>query len=404
MFGVGSKPLEQSEPTTMCNTMAVRSCTGNNQNDKHGCSDSSITRFSRKYSSGKVWKPIELYIDNHVRKQQRFPHLSKKNRIKSRTDSRKSKRKKKAGNIETYSLPKICGNSSLLKGIYVYNDWGTEVKGFTRPIDIKFESIKRDGYKIIANETDINSLIATDELSGKFIVGKCSRRQCETMGKIHKFWRNKRTLMKNVIKYKPNVGRGTSRSGMNDSYKCFGYRKNPLKSGEINLYSYKPRTKEDYAQSLENDINQLAGEMERVASYLATQLPEYEMFHEVKKELNLPSLNENGCATQFSVGRNYWSKSHVDDDYYYTVLSCLSAKEEDHCKVLYYFCFPEYKIAVPMLSGDVLLFNPLMLHSCSNPAFENSYIFSAYVSKKTVMTQGMKKLSVLQCLINTKKV
>ena len=388
------KPLEQSEPTAMCNTMVVRSCTGSTLNNKHGCGDGSITRFSRKYSNGKLWKPVELQIDTHVCKRQRFPHLSKKNRIKSRTESRKSKRKKKAGNIEIYKLPKICGNFSL-RGIYVYNDWGTEVKGFTTPIGIKFESIDRDGYRIIDNETDINNLIVTDDSTGKFIVGKCSRRQCESMGKIYTFWRSVRTLMKEVIKYKPNVGRGTSRSGMNDSYKCFGYRKNPLKSGEINLYSYKPHTKGEYAKSIEKDINQLAGEMERVASYLATQLPEYEMFHEVKRKLDLPSLNEDGCATQFSVGRNYWSKSHIDNDYYYTVLSCLSAKEEDHCKVLYYFCFPEYKIAVPMLSGDVLLFNPLMLHSCSNPAFENSYIFSAYVSKKTVMTQGINKLRVV---------
>ena len=107
------KTLEQSEPTAMCNTMVVRSCTGSTLNNKHGCGDGSITRFSRKYSNGKLWKPVELQIDTHVCKRQRFPHLSKKNRIKSRTESRKSKRKKKAANIEIYKLPKICCNSSL---------------------------------------------------------------------------------------------------------------------------------------------------------------------------------------------------------------------------------------------------------------------------------------------------
>ena len=41
---------------------------------------------------------------------------------------------------------------------------------------------------------------------------------------------------------------------------------------------------------------------------------------------------------------------------------------------------------VPISSDDIVLFNPTLTHSCSNPSLPNSYIFSSYVSKKTVFT------------------
>ena len=90
--------------------------------------------------------------------------------------------------------------------------------------------------------------------------------------------------------------------------------------------------------------------------------------------------------TDLAVGDNYWSKSHIDNDFYFTSLSVLSKQSGDNDKILYYFIFPIYKVMVPMVSGDVLLFNPSITHSCSNPSLPDSYIFSSYVSKKTVFT------------------
>ncbi len=93
-------------------------------------------------------------------------------------------------------------------------------------------------------------------------------------------------------------------------------------------------------------------------------------------------------ATAFSIGSNYWSKAHRDCDFYFTTLSVLSPTDEQHDAIVYYFAFPEYKIAIPMRSGEIILFNPEKTHSCTNPRFEGSYIFSAYVASKTVPTQA----------------
>ena len=76
-------------------------------------------------------------------------------------------------------------------------------------------------------------------------------------------------------------------------------------------------------------------------------------------------------AKTFSIGRNYWSQSHVDNDFYFTRLTVLAPEDTPHSRytgiVIYYFVFPCYKVRIPLRSGDVLMFNPLVAHSCSNP-------------------------------------
>ena len=97
-------------------------------------------------------------------------------------------------------------------------------------------------------------------------------------------------------------------------------------------------------------------------------------------------------ATAMAVGENYWSYSHTDTDFYFSALSVLSQLWKDNGKVIYFFVFPAYKIMIPMRSGDVLLFNPTITHSCSNPRLPDSYIFSSYVSTQTVLTAEATRL------------
>ena len=93
-----------------------------------------------------------------------------------------------------------------------------------------------------------------------------------------------------------------------------------------------------------------------------------------------------------AIGQNYWSKAHRDRDFYFSVLSCLSESPHDTGKVLYYFLFPDYEIAIPMRTGDILLFNPNITHSCSNPSTGNAYIFSSYVARQTVLVEEATRL------------
>jgi hypothetical protein len=114
-------------------------------------------------------------------------------------------------------------------------------------------------------------------------------------------------------------------------------------------------------------------------------------------QYEVPSTSDAKVSTQFSVGLNYWSPQHIDEDYFYTILSLLErSPRASKCQPgepLHWFVFPDQNAAVPLNPGDILIFNPLVLHGCTNATIEGSLIFSAYVSAKTVATsvsQAMK--------------
>jgi hypothetical protein len=156
----------------------------------------------------------------------------------------------------------------------------------------------------------------------------------------------------------------------------------------------------------------LCRDIEVASSRIGNGLPEANAYKNIQDHLNVPSLSslappkkldnttdkgkKAGLATALAIGVDYWSKSQTDSDYYFTSLSALSPGSEQHGDDLYYFCFPGYKVAVPIRSGDVILFNPLVTHCCSNPRYRGSYIFSCYVSKKTVLTQAANELDAHQ--------
>jgi len=166
-----------------------------------------------------------------------------------------------------------------------------------------------------------------------------------------------------------------------------------LKSGELGVYAFKPNVPLEVKDYLQEEISMLALAMEKQASHFVKERSEeYPTFRKIQDLLDLPilSASEEGTNTQLSVARNHWARAHCDCDYFYTFLSCLSADvSAKKDEVIYYFCFPEYKIAVPLRSGDVIVFNPLTFHCCSNSSKADNFIWSAYVSEKTVMTAGI---------------
>jgi hypothetical protein len=105
--------------------------------------------------------------------------------------------------------------------------------------------------------------------------------------------------------------------------------------------------------------------MEYLTSRGLRSLISSDQFKDVQDKYQLPtafdSTDAYATATAFAVGCNYWSAIHVDDDYYYTSLSCVSEKVNDK-SILFYFCFPTYGMDVPMYSGSLIYFNPHLHH------------------------------------------
>ena len=134
-------------------------------------------------------------------------------------------------------------------------------------------------------------------------------------------------------------------------------------------------------------------ELEKVSLNLLKEFYNTYQFYHLKDEYGIPAAfcgaNNNLCrsvGTAIACGYNYWSPVHTDDDYMYTSLSCLSPKKHDK-DILFYFVFPDYNVACPMRSGDIMIFNPHVAHSTTNPTKEGIDIFSLYVPAKTCNAQ-----------------
>jgi hypothetical protein len=112
-------------------------------------------------------------------------------------------------------------------------------------------------------------------------------------------------------------------------------------------------------------------------------------FKYVQDRYQLPtafdSKDKYAKGIAFVVGCDYWSDIHIDDEYYYTSLSCVLERVNDR-SIIFYFCFPTYGMAFPMYFGSIMRFNPQVPHDKTNPTKKGLRIFSAYVSARTCTT------------------
>ena len=330
-------------------------------------------------------------------------HLTKAKSVLSKVGPRLSKRTKynKDGKQrqqrDVYVLDRIDKDTNCEKKYYI-KDWkeqeASNVLDSFSITDSNTASIEGftvyDNYNGRAHDSD-RHLIAFDKENGDFLFGKVAPRQATSYTGTKKNWNKVRKLLVKVLKLKPDVGRGDGRSGYNDAYKIYGYRKDP-KGKTVKKYSFKGKDKEENTKN-EEEVGELADRMEAASERISIGLKETEIYDNLKKKIKLPTFRKGRRATAFSIGRNYMSKSHKDLDYYLTTLSALTGSSDCHDAILYYFVFPAYKAVIPIRSGEIIIFNPLAVHSCTNPRYEDSWIFSAYVSAKTVLTQAAAELS-----------
>jgi len=268
---------------------------------------------------------------------------------------------------------------SEIAGKYLTTNWEGQNNSDNGGVSI-------DGFKTI-DSTDVNSMQIFDVSNPKVCVcAKLSRRLCQQ----HVIQKNRnglffiRQFAAMAMSCKPEVMRGKKCGGENSAYKIFGSRKDPKGVG-VGTYAFKPKTSDEKQESVTAMAQTIVKQLETAAHGVTKPL--YDDLSFVKAIRKHTGGIKNGIgevSTAFSIGRDYHSKCHVDNDYYYTTLTVCTSNKCDDNTVIYYFCFPEYSVKIPLRSGDVLVFNPQILHSCSNPKLNGSFIMSAYVSAKTV--------------------
>ena len=315
---------------------------------------------------------------------------------KSNQSRKQLSRRKHKNNVEVIFCPlkqKLIVDNAVPLQHYSYFDWNTGETNCATPPSSEGTVVDVSDYEEIDVGNGKMNKIVVDRDDGNIIFGKITRNNAKScIGGKSKYTKIRSTIQL-MQKVKASVARGKTNNGSNSNYILGGYRKNP-KDNKLGEYAFKPGTSEVDKKIVDDGIRDIVRGMEYGGKKITMLLPETSHFHSVvKKTLDLESIvgDDTSTSTQFSSGENYWSPWHIDDDMFLSFLSCMSEEEQDNEETMYYFVFPEYKLRVPLKPGDVIVFNPLKLHSCSNCRIKDSHIFSAYVSKKTVMTKGMVK-------------
>ena len=192
-----------------------------------------------------------------------------------------------------------------------------------------------------------------------------------------------REFSNDMIRLKPKVKRGQNRDSINGGYGIIGFCPNRNMKGISKFvfrHGFDSDTKKKMEERCVKVLNKLHLMTEPFRPFVRTE------YSVTKQILNRTCLNEvGGQATAFSIGKNYHSRCHIDSNMYYTMLTVCGPSCVDNDKVIYYFTFPEYRIKIPLRSGNLLFFNHSILHSCSNPSVQPSFIMLGYVSTRTVL-------------------
>jgi hypothetical protein len=161
-------------------------------------------------------------------------------------------------------------------------------------------------------------------------------------------------------------------------------------------YSFLTNTPHTMKKQVHEEIRNIGIALEGASRLMLYAMQSSVTLLDVKDKYRIPEVYDHkhlddgtarrGFATHFCVDVNYWSIVHIDNDFYYTILLCLSADRNDKF-VLFYFVFPSYGVAVPMHSGDVVCYNPIIYHCCTDPVKAGVILFSCYVSEKTCNIQ-----------------
>jgi hypothetical protein len=171
-------------------------------------------------------------------------------------------------------------------------------------------------------------------------------------------------------------------------YKCYGKRKDPL-SWVLGDYAYKPKAKQETVHNFNDKLGNILRDTENLVFRRLKYLFSSTYLTQLQDTYQIPTAfdRKERCnkATAFALVYNFWSAIHIDDDFYYSSLYCISEDEDDK-SLLFYFCFLTYGVAFPMYSGSVMCFSPLIPHGTRDPTKKDIRIFSDYVSAKICNT------------------
>lgn len=256
--------------------------------------------------------------------------------------------------------------------------------------DLKFHSVTELKYLEIYKTLKTKSILVTGKSNKR--VKDMRQHICwianDTLQKKinESTWKKYKKVFEESTKYKINIDRSDKKNIFFDKYVCYGYRKN-MTNNQVSEYTFKRNTDSAKENDLKEHIEQLVHLLEDATAPFFNRIPRAVAMKKLCMLKNVNTIGSKGQTTQFGVATRFCSSVHCDNDYNYSTLSAISYdKNVNPDDVIYYFTFPTYDITIPIYNGMILIFDPTIPHCCSNPMFNETYIFSCYVSKKTVNT------------------
>jgi len=301
----------------------------------------------------------------------------------------KKPRQKRKGRSDTKPVtviklnpsPQFEPSSVMMKFMFINWSNDEEEKNYTQ------ESMSINDFKTIDSKENFHCLVIDEniELDNKTIFAKVSRKIAQR-GMASPV--NTKFLQKYVIElmqHKPQVDRGKKCDSVNTGYRIMGSHADRTSSGNRE-YAFRPGVPDDKQEELRQKTAHI---VEHLQTSLISINPllhcHYSLMVQVAQTTTLDVYDKHAPA--FLVGKHYHSRCHIDNNMYLTTATVIAPDKKHNNKIIYYFTFLTYALKIPLQSGDTLLFNPLIPHSCSNPKYKESYIMSAYVSNKTVLRE-----------------
>ena len=244
----------------------------------------------------------------------------------------------------------------------------------------------------------ITHKLAFDQ-DGQFLFAKVSPRTCATYLPGKKYSKFLKKILDLVVKHKPLVLRGKKRQGHFKAYPSHGFRRDP-KAKDLTEYAFKKGTCHKVIEKVEKALNEFCYNIEKCSRVIDSSMIESQQFSLLQEEIELPTCSRQSESdfvkpsrmfhTGLSIGLDYWSQVHTDEDCYLTTLTVCSgeANVTDYDEVVQNFAFPEYNQRVPMQNGEILLFNSKIEHSSTNARRRGTYIMSAHNSTRTVRSRA----------------
>jgi hypothetical protein len=201
-----------------------------------------------------------------------------------------------------------------------------------------------------------------------------------------KEWDCHKRMFEVFMRVHTKLCRGIGAKGFFEVYVCHGARVD--RSCELGEYAFKPKTKPCDKKICNDGVVSFIKE---IGKKITVAIPPAEL------DAFRSAFRLTGADTdlfQGEEGKTFWgslvvsingiTKVHDDDDISHGAIGCIDLQNPTSREIITHLLFPDYQIAIPLRSGDLVVFDPRVRHCTTNPRNPKAVVFSAFNNSKTM--------------------